>query len=125
VALSRFLAQQLVGYFVSPAKLVPITRQSAQTSTPRRGKYELGRYQGAVNGYAISGTVKIDVIVGQRMVRLYERQGGDLLAQQMSGQDGTFFFDWIDAKYKYMVVGWDQTNTYNSVVFDNITPVAF
>lgn len=78
-------------------------------------------YFGALNGASlgsISGTVKIDGLVGVRMVRLIDRRSGVVVRQCWSGADGSFCFPNLRKDIDFMVIGIDDLRNYNAVIYD-------
>jgi len=77
--------------------------------------------QDVSGAYKIAGTVSfagIPLTPADRRVNLYSAFSGKLVAQQWSGPDGTYSFDWV-RQGPWMVVAQDYTNAYNAAVADN------
>lgn len=75
-------------------------------------------------GY-VAGTVTVSGAVASRLVRLYDRATGQLVAETTSAADGTYRFDDVAPELACFVLAFDDpAHTYNAAVADLITPAA-
>lgn len=83
---------------------------------------DLGRSNriGAMN---ISGRVTIDESGVAKPVRLYDRSTGVLVDSLTSSSNGNYWFTNIDNVSPYIVIAYDNSNTYNIVGADNINAI--
>lgn len=72
---------------------------------------------------SISGTVKVGSVPGPYLVVLHESFSSLKIDQTLSAPDGTYAFKNLTSNYKYMIIAYDHTHTYNAVIADQVTPV--
>ena len=71
-------------------------------------------------GY-IAGTAKVDgVIAANKRIWLLARRGGFIVRSAVSDENGEFRFDNLDTEMDFLVIGLDDTATYNAVPADYI-----
>lgn len=70
----------------------------------------------------ISGVTSIEGTVASRMVRLYIKSTGMLVAQKFSNPDGSYAFYELDPAYEYFAVAHDHQRSFNAVIQDMIQP---
>lgn len=84
----------------------------------RRG-FRPGR--GFIAGQA-PGLVTVAGSPASREVRALDRKSGLLLSRTRSAADGTYVLNGLDPRFRYTVIAFDHTETFNAVIRDNITP---
>lgn len=70
----------------------------------------------------LSGITTVSGIAKNKKVVLLDQASMTPVACQYTGDDGLYEFTGLEDK-KYSVVGVDQTEEYNSIIFANVTPV--
>ncbi|RAH37406.1 hypothetical protein [Halomonas sp. SL1] len=85
------------------------------------------RRPGSAGVYAlgyVAGTVKIEGIAARRRVRCIERQTGCLVGETWSTADGSYRFDYLNARRRYQILAMDYELQFNAVIADNVGAVA-
>lgn len=89
------------------------------------GSWVIGVKRIYFNGRAtIKGVVTVENVPAARLVRLYLRHSGLLMAETWSAANGEYEFNNVDGAYEYFVVAHDHTRTFNAVVQDMLTETA-
>lgn len=69
----------------------------------------------------IKGTVKINNVPAERLVRVYAGVGGHLLAQKLSQPNGQYSFV-LPNQSSYTIAAIDHKHQFNAVIQDNVVP---
>lgn len=74
--------------------------------------------------YRIYGTVKVDGSLASRRVRLFQRKGGRLVRETVSGADGAYEFSGLAYQEYFVVADDDPQATFNAAIADRVLPSA-
>lgn len=73
-------------------------------------------------GKKIDGTTTVNGNPAPRLVRLHDSLSGAFVSQVLSGFDGHFEFNNLDASREYYLVAFDSAKIYEAVAADRMVP---